>query len=1029
MTSARWERIKDIFDSALSLAAEARPSFLNGACEGQPELRLEIERLLRQHDSAGEFMLEPLVPSGSLADGEVVAGRYRIVRMLGRGGMGEVYEAHDQFLSEGVALKTLRADLSRNEDLIRRFQREIQLARRVTHPSVCRVFEVGVHEPSPGWSVRFFTMELLKGETLSARLHAQGRLTRAEAFGFAAQMAEGLQAAHSAGIIHTDFKSSNVMLVPDPGGAERAVIMDFGLARSASGLGPGGPTFTHSLWGNVAGTLAYMSPEQLAGGALTPASDIYSFGIVLFEMATGKLPFDDRHLIHSAMQRVSGEVDVRALSPEIDRRWEAVIIRCLHKDPEKRFASAADLADWFHQRVGVKNFYKYWTRRDWVRAGTAAGAVSGLSGGALYWLTRPYDPRPEALEWYRKGQSALHSMTYEAARKALGRAVMTDPKFALAHASLARAYDEMEYSDQAKEIMLRAMTVAQETRLSRADRRKLDAYRALVARDYDRAKLLFSDLESSARAGEQALAAVEIGWLAEKRDETPAAAKAYSRAVELDPSYAAAKLRLGFILGRRGEKDDLAAALDAFAEAESLYAASSDYEGVTETLLQRANLLNRRSRASEALPVIERALGIATTIGNRYQEVRLRLLLGAATRNAGDAARAAGIARRAIEIAQNEHMENLAASGMVDLASAYLQRGDIAEAEPLFLQALDLAERAKVRRQEARARAMIGSLYEQQDRPEEAQKYIDSALPFFREAGYRRDFAQAAIVLGGILRQRGDYEKAARVLTEAAASAAVLQDRRSEAQARGRLAETYRESGDWPAALLESERAARLSGSSEEAVYYVIQIAGICWLLGHPDEASQRLAEGRALLRAHPLPREDFEAGVLEIRRLYAEQDWQQTQVALGRLPVPAGSQRAAAQVGVLRSAIEIRRSGGARGLEQAQEALKRLDDAKLSGEAAEARLLIAEALAAVGKREAALGMLENAFAFLEPRQVWESLYRGRLIASRASVDQGENQRAARLALDGLRKLWPASAVETYLRRPDIQRLGAPLRF
>ena len=163
------------------------------------------------------------------------------------------------------------------------------------------------------------------------------------------QLAEGLHAAHRAGIVHADFKSANVILVPARIGV-RAVITDFGVARRDPASHPGEDTYVRADTIRVAGTLAYMSPEQLAGDRVTTASDIYSFGIVLFEMACGERPFDDSDLIKSAMLRAGGPaVSVRTKAPGIDERWEAAIARCLQRDPERRFHSAGELANWFRE--------------------------------------------------------------------------------------------------------------------------------------------------------------------------------------------------------------------------------------------------------------------------------------------------------------------------------------------------------------------------------------------------------------------------------------------------------------------------------------------------------------------------------------------------------------------------------------------------------------------------------------------------------------------------------------------------------
>jgi len=1017
MTPARWQQIKDIFDSALDVSTAARRSFLVNACPDDAELREEVERLLHQHDTAGDFLEQPVIQAASLSEGEMVSKRYRIGKLLGRGGMGEVYEAHDQFLNETIAIKTLRADLSRNETVVRRFQREIQLARKVTHPNVCRVFEVGVHEPAAGPAVRYFTMDLLRGETLSSRLRHKGKLARAEAYPLAAQMADGLQAAHAAGIVHTDFKSGNVILVPGPHG-EKAVITDFGLARPTPALLPGGETATMSAFVHVAGTVAYMSPEQLSGGIITPASDIYSFGIVLFEMATGKLPFDDRHLIQSAMQRASGEVDVRALTPRIDQRWETAIFRCLQKDPKDRFASAADLAAWFHEGGGWMASYKYWSRREWIRAAAAAAGAVAVGGGAWYELTRPYQPNAAATEWYRKGQTALQSMTYEAARKALEQAVAADPKFALAHASLARALDEMDYSDQARESMLRAMTVAQETRLTSADQTRLRAAQALVSRDFDRAAPLFQQLESGAPPVEKAAAAIETGWLAEKRDKTAAAATAYQTAVKLDPSYAAAKLRLGFILGRRGGKEDLPAALNAFTEAENLYAASSDYEGITETLLQRANLLNRRSRAAEALPLIEKALGVARTVGNRYQEIRLRLLQGTAIRNTGDAARAAEIAQQAIDQATAEKMDNLATAGLLDLGNSYLIRGDKQTAEEVFRRGLEFAGRGKVRGNEARLRLAVASMYEADRRPEEAKQFIDAALPFFRQGGYRREVTQATTLLGSVYRQLAQFDDAVRLLREALEDALQLQDAMVESDVRQRLSGCVWDQGNWPESILEYQRAIDLLPRAPSPAR--LNLAELLWLVGRQSDSSKAFDEMAALLKEQPSPSLSRSLARHRAAVYYSEGRLQEASAAL------AGSDENP-ESDLLRQLVAIH-MGSVHATERATEVARQYERLRKLFDAASAKLRIAEALLTIGSFETGAQLSRESLAFFEPRRIWESVLRSRLVAFRCfpgRTGSGTDAGAARAALEQLRKLWPQADVARYLERPDIRKLSA----
>jgi len=308
--------------------------------------------------SIPETVLSPRAPAAVAAvprpavfgDGETVAGRYRIVRFLAQGGMGEVYEVEDLELRERAALKTVRPETGADSLAVERFRREIQLARKVTHPNVCRIFDVSHHRPlhplpgEDGQSIIFLTMELLAGETLAERLRRGGPLPPAEALPIVRQVCLGLEAAHQVGIIHRDLKPGNVVLVPARGGV-RAVVTDFGLARLAAGHAaesPGAPTLTTA--GGLVGTAAYLAPEQLDDGEITTAVDIYALGIVLYEMATGTVPFVGESLLATAVKRLKeNPVSPRTHAPHLDQRWESAILRCLEREPAARFSTPLEI--------------------------------------------------------------------------------------------------------------------------------------------------------------------------------------------------------------------------------------------------------------------------------------------------------------------------------------------------------------------------------------------------------------------------------------------------------------------------------------------------------------------------------------------------------------------------------------------------------------------------------------------------------------------------------------------------------------
>ncbi len=939
----------------------------------------------------------------ALSAGDVLVDRYRIVRLLGCGGLGrKSTRLWINCVGEPIALKTLRADVAGNDAVLRQFQKEIQLARRVTHPNVCRIYEAGVHGASGAGRqpLHFFTMELLDGETLRDRIRRTGRLTRRQAFPIAAQMASGLAAAHTVGIVHRDFKSSNVMLVGEPE-ADRAVVTDFGLARRERAMTAAASSVSLSVAGAaVAGTVAYMSPEQLTGGEVTPASDIYSFGIVLFEMAAGCLPFDDRHVIKAAVQRFSGEnASVRSLVPDIDPRWEAAIGRCLERDPRRRFHSAVQLEDWFREnRFQLPRLY--WSRRQWVRAGACSAVAVTAGGGAWVWLHQPYKPLPAALEWYEKGVAALHSMTYEAARKELEQAVAADPHFALAHASLAQAYAELDYSERAKDAMLKALSEAGESRLSRTDRLRVRAWKFTVARDYDRAAPLFAQLEVNAGEREKAAAALESGWVEEKASDTLKSIEAYLRARTFDPQYAAANLRLGVMLGRQRKVEE---ALKTFSEAEKLYEVTSDYEGLTETLFQIATLLNRSSRSAETIARIEKALAVTSATGNVYQQVRLRLLQSVTYRNLGDADRATDLARDAVETASRNGMESIASRGILDLGNALFVRREPDAAERYFQQGLTLARQSKTRQSEARALLALGSLRVRYGRMEEAKPFIEAAIAIYGPGGYRRELTQASLLLGDSHTELGEFDEGARILSETAVTVD-QHDRELGAQVHAAYGSVLEAQGAWPTALAEYEKSSQLRIGRALVIAW-LDCANLYWRLGRVEDAEHAFSEAGELIDG--AQGEQLEISVRLLRRR-AEMAFglsrfaEALQLARKAVEEAVGKEiaeaRGASLIGGLSS---IRLGYVAAGLSNCNQAIQGWEREFRPVKTASARLLLAKTLAMCGETRDASVLAHAAREFFEPRRVAEAVWQAYWVeaeGTRGSVVATGSLAAARLA-------------------------------
>ncbi len=393
MSTPYSERAQGIFLDTLELPPTQRADYLAAICKGDQHLRSEVEALLADDNSVGNYMAETLSPrrgDATLPPGEILSGRFKICRFISAGGMGAVYEAEDLVLRERMALKTIRSDIAATGVTLERFKREIFLARKVTHVNVCRIFDFEQHRDPERGDLVFLTMELLKGETLAKRIRSSGRVTTEAALPIVSQMASALAAAHQAHIIHRDFKSANVMLVGS-GESTRAVVTDFGLAR---GNHPDGSSLTAlSRTGTIAGTPSYMAPEQVEGGPITPAADIYALGVVMYEMVTGTCPFIGENALAVATRRLTERApSPRSHVPALDSRWEKAILRCLERSPEDRFASALDIVH-FLKGEEVAPAPREKRRRLIIVAALLALLIAAISAGVFISKARkPHAP-------------------------------------------------------------------------------------------------------------------------------------------------------------------------------------------------------------------------------------------------------------------------------------------------------------------------------------------------------------------------------------------------------------------------------------------------------------------------------------------------------------------------------------------------------------------------------------------------------------------------------------------------------------
>ena len=512
-----WTTVKRLHQSALDKHPSERAAFLRASCGGDETVLREVQSLLSYEGDAASFLEQPAVDlarrSSSEPDENTLAGRtlshYQVVSLLGAGGMGEVYLARDPRLDRTVAIKILPGDLAGDPERMQRFEREARAASALNHPNVATIYDVGESD-----GLRFIVMEHVEGETVAARVAGRPLLPRA-VVDIAVQAADALDVAHAKGITHRDIKPANLMVTS----RGHLKVLDFGVAKMKLGdestrsgewtLEPG------TAIGRVIGSGPYMSPEQITGRDVDPRSDVFSLGVVIYQMATGQLPFSasTREELMEAILRSAPE-SMTGCNPDVPSELERITFKCLEKSAEDRYQSAREL---------LSDLWPLKRRLDATRA--------MVDSPWFEFLRRPVEtgdesPGSEASELVARGWAHLRSGSFfelSDAVAAFVAAAEAAPACAAAHAGLALtkvaqavAHDvpHLEALAEAKTLALRALAL---------DDKSADAQVALG----------------------QVMLLSEWDWTAAERS--------FQRALAINPNHAEAYLHYGGLMEALGQ--------------------------------------------------------------------------------------------------------------------------------------------------------------------------------------------------------------------------------------------------------------------------------------------------------------------------------------------------------------------------------------------------------------------------------------------------------------------------------------------
>lgn len=986
---------------------------------------------------------------------------YRIIEKIGAGGMGVVYLAEDTILGRQVAIKTLTdTSGSGTRNFRGRFLREARSASTLSHQHIATIHDYGeTPEGQP-----YIVMEFVKGAILGELMQRE-KLTISRSLKIVTEVAEALAEAHRHGIIHRDIKPSNVAI----NHRGEVKVLDFGLAKQLE-LGPADSSDpdrqtllnTQTREGAIVGTPMYLSPEQALGVDVDARSDLFSLGGVLYECIAGRPPFTGANPIEICAKVIRDDPPPPSqINKDVSAELDRITLKALAKKQEQRYQTADELiadlnqvqADLQHQGSGhtvtrliaaspatrptsalatLSDIFK----RPRLSIGyVAAGLVLvSLIAFAIWFVLRPkaHQPTAEAQKWYDIGVNYLREGAYFKAIKPLQEAVDNDDKFALAHARLAEAWTELDYSERAQIELLRVDgLVPDRSVLERVDLLYLDAIRNTITRDFPAAANACAEI--ARLKPDNAYAYLDLARAYEKNDEIDKALENLKVATTHDAQYAPAFLRLGVLHGR---KEDLPNADNAFGKAESLFQTLGDFEGSTEVLFQRGSMLARIGKMPEAQTQLQKALDIARTSNNQYQEIKTMLQLSIVLQSRGNTQPAQQMASDAVNLAQSLGLENLATQCLIDLGDTYLVRREYDDAERVLKQALDFARRNKGRRNEARALLILAKLYVQQEKnTDQALTYVEQSLGYFQQGGYNKEVSLAILLRGRANLQKGEYDSALKDFQQQIDFSHKTNNQSQLASTHLLMGNLLRELERYPEALTSFQKSFEIYKTLDLPItmgYLVVDQGEMLWHMGRGGDAQTTLAELPSIAKRLDNTYQQVlqaRSALVESQLALSESRYPDAKSAAERSIKLAGTNlnhtgvEAKLQLGL----VQIRsgaRAAGVRTIREALELAKQMNDEYL---VSLSMLASAEAhLENDDPAQARSVALEAQQRFRRRRQ-GDSEWKAWLIAARASQKLSDNTNvrnqvaAANEMFSELEKKWGSDAFNVYANRPDVK--------